>query len=87
MNNSLNTELSIRNKLIPKSILGKMREADLSKSLSDQLLEDGYLLLRSVYDPVEVNVARQEILKRSAEVGEVKNPISAAIFSGTSNAY
>ena len=85
MNNSLNTELSIRNKLIPKSMLGKMREADLAKSLSDQLLEDGYLLLRSVYDPSTVNIARQEILKRLAEVGEVKNPISGAIFSGTSN--
>jgi ectoine hydroxylase-related dioxygenase (phytanoyl-CoA dioxygenase family) len=61
-----------------------MRETDLTKSLSHQLVEDGYLLLRSVYDPVEVNVARQEILERLAEVGEVKNPISAAIFSGTS---
>ena len=80
----MNNELLIKNKLIPKSILGEMRETDLTKSLSHQLVEDGYLLLRSVYDPVEVNVARQEILERLAEVGEVKNPISAAIFSGTS---
>jgi len=85
MNNILNNELSIKNKLIPKSILGEMCEADLTKSLSDQLVEDGYLLLRSVYDPLQVNVARQEILERLAEVGEVKEPISAAIFSGTSN--
>ena len=48
----MNNELSIKNKLIPKSILGEMREADLTKSLSDQLVEDGYLLLRSVYDPL-----------------------------------
>ena len=61
-----------------------MLEADQSKDLSAQLRDNGYLLLRSVYNPSDVQAARDEILKRLAEVGEVAEPISDAISTGTS---
>jgi len=84
MANIQNARLTIKNKTVPKAFLGNLAEADYSKSLSSQLAKDGYILLRSVYDPSDVSAARKEVLARLAEVGEVANPISEAIASGTS---
>ena len=75
---------TIKDELIPAERLASMVEADQTMDLSAQLRDNGYLLLRSVYSPSDVQAARDEILKRLAEVGEVAEPISDAISTGTS---
>ena len=76
---------TIKDEVIPAEKLASMLEADQSKDLSVQLRDNGYLLLRSVYNPSDVQAARDEILRRLAEVGEVAEPISDAISTGTSD--
>ena len=78
-------KFTIKDELIPAERLASMVEADQTKDLSAQLRDNGYLLLRSVYNPSDVQAARDEILKRLAEVGEVAEPISDAISTGTSD--
>ena len=75
---------TIKDEVIPAERVSSLVEADHTKELSSQLNENGYLLLRSVYRPSDVKAARDEILKRLAEVGEVAVPISDAIFTVTS---
>lgn len=84
MRNILDARLTIKKTPVPKSYIDELCEADCNISLFGQLKSNGYLLLRSVYDPSEINAARKEVLTRLAEVGEVKNPILEAIASGTS---
>ena len=64
-------KFTIKDELIPAERLASMVESDQTKDLSAQLRDNGYLLLRSVYNPSDVQAARDEILKRLAEVGEV----------------
>jgi len=52
--------------------------------LRARLQEDGYLLLRGVFDPAAVAAARHEIFSRLAEVDEVREPVEAGIASGES---
>ena len=78
-------KFTIKDEPIPAERLASMVEADQTKDLSVQLRDNGYLLLRSVYNPSDVQAARDEILKRLAEVGEVAEPISDAISTGTSD--
>ena len=75
---------TIKDEVIPAERVSSLVEADHTEELSSQLNENGYLLLRSVYRPSDVKAARDEVLKRLAEVGEVVEPISDAIFTGTS---
>ena len=77
-------KFTIKDEVIPAERLAAMVEADRTKDLSAQLRDNGYLLLRSVYRPSDVQAARDEILQRLAEVGEVAEPISDAISTGTS---
>ena len=63
-------KFTIKDELIPAERLASMAEADQTKDLSAQLQDNGYLLLRSVYNPSDVQAARDEILKRLAEVGD-----------------
>tara|TARA_B100001093_G_scaffold26571_1_gene23339 strand:- start:13 stop:930 length:918 start_codon:yes stop_codon:yes gene_type:complete len=84
MNDFFNTRLTIKKTQLPKLYVGELREADLNTNLFGQLESYGYLLLRSVYDPSEIDTARKEVLTRLAEVGEVKSPILEAIASGVS---
>jgi hypothetical protein len=52
--------------------------------LPHQLARDGYVLLRSALDRDLVWQARREVLERLAAVGEIDEPIDAAVASGTS---
>lgn len=54
------------------------------EQLRARLKEDGYLLLRGVFDPAAIAAARHEIFSRLAEVGEVREPVEAGIASGES---
>lgn len=50
-----------------------------------QLLErDGYLLLRNALPADQIQKARQDVLERLAGVGEIAQPIEAAVATGTS---
>ena len=51
---------TIKDEVIPAEKLASMLEADQSKDLSAQLRDNGYLLLRSVYNPSDVQAARDE---------------------------
>ena len=53
-------------------------------ALQARLAEDGYLFLRAAVDPELVQAARREVFQRLYEVGELKSPPSAGIFSGKS---
>ena len=44
-------KFTIKDELIPAERLASMVEADQTKDLSAQLRDNGYLLLRSVYNP------------------------------------
>lgn len=74
-------------RLSPESV-GAM--TDTSPLLADgaalrrRFAEDGYLFLRGVLDRSEVLAARREVLARMAEVGEIAEPVEAALPTGTS---
>lgn len=73
---------------IPMELLGRLRESgDCSSSpnsLWERLNEDGYLLLRSVIPPADILAAREEILTRLEEVGEIAPPAIEGIVTGRS---
>jgi len=75
---------SLKGVPVPNSFVDEFRVADIDGNLARQLNADGYLLLRGVHDPVEVEAARQEVLHRMAEVGEVSEPVVDGLASGTS---
>lgn len=77
--------LTLRGAPVSNDLLGELRVADLNGDLADQLSQRGYLLLRGVYDPADVDAARLEVLHRLAEVGEVKDPVENGLASGTSS--
>ena len=66
-------KFTIKDELIPAERLASMVEADQTKDLSAQLRDNGYLLLRSVYNPSDVQAARDEILKRLAVLAFLMN--------------
>lgn len=76
--------LTVNGAAVPNAYIGEMRPADLNDDLAHQLGETGYLLLRDVHDPVEVDAARREVLHRLAEVGEVSDPVESGQASGVS---
>ncbi len=76
--------LTVSGTPVPDAALGELCAADLNGDLAQQLSQRGYLLLRGVHDPVEVEAARKEVLHRLAEVGEVKDPVESGLASGTS---
>jgi hypothetical protein len=76
--------LTVNGAPVPDAAVGELCAADLNGNLAQQLSQRGYLLLRGVYDPVEVDDARQEVLHRLAEVGEVKDPVDSGLASGKS---
>lgn len=78
------TNLTINGVSVPVASIGRLRAANMDEDLADQLDRDGYLLLRGVHDPGDVEAARLEILGRLAEVGEVSEPIENGLASGTS---
>lgn len=76
--------LSVAGAAVPDASVDELRTADLNGDLAQQLGDNGYLLLRDVHDPVEVDAARQEVLHRLAEVGEVSDPVENGLASGIS---
>lgn len=76
--------LTVNGAAVPNAYIGEMRPADLNDDLAHQLGETGYLLLRDVHDPVEVDAARREVLHRLAEVGEVSDSVESGQASGVS---
>lgn len=53
-------------------------------ALRARLAEDGYLFLPGLLDRDDVLAARREVLARMAEVGEIAEPVDAAMPTGTS---
>ncbi len=76
-------KLTFNGALIPDEHLGELRNADLNGDLAER----GYLLLRGLHDPAEVDAARREVLQRLSEVGEVKDPFEKGLASGTSKRH
>jgi hypothetical protein len=76
--------LTLKGISVANSLVDELRPVDLEGDLAEQLNRGGYLLLRGVHDPAEVEAARREVLGRMAEVDEVKDPIQLGIGSGTS---
>ena len=85
MNIKSSKSLSMQGEIIPADLLKKMDESFLNEDLSSKLVRDGYLLLRSVYDPNKVEVAREEILWHLHQVGEVNEPYHLGVYSGKSH--
>lgn len=76
--------LTLNSAPVPLETVGKLSTADMATDLFTQLERDGFLLLRGVHDPIEVEAARCEVLHRLEEVGEVTEPVELGIESGTS---
>ena len=76
--------LTVNGAAVPDIFVDELRPADLNSDLAQQLGDKGYLLLRHVHDPVEVDAARKEVLHRLAEVGEVSDPVESGLASGLS---
>jgi hypothetical protein len=76
--------LSLNGVPVPHESVGELRVADGNTDLAEQLERDGYLLLRGVHNPADVETARREVLHRLATVGEVTEPIQDGIASGSS---
>lgn len=76
--------LTIQGRPIPEQLVGELVEADLNGDLGAQLEQEGYLLLRGVHSADDVQAARNEVLKRLAEVDEVAEPAADGIATGRS---
>ena len=73
---------------VPPECLGALRELPDWRSQAGQLparlVQDGYLLLRGALPPAQVQAARREVLERLAAVGEIAEPVDAAVATGSS---
>ncbi|MDA0834744.1 MAG: phytanoyl-CoA dioxygenase family protein [Planctomycetota bacterium] len=78
----------IQGEPIPAELLGELTpaafDANNSVGLQKQLLDDGYLFFRRLFDVEDVMAVRDEVFGRLAEVGEIKQPVRDGIFTGTS---
>jgi len=54
------------------------------EALRDRLHRDGYLFVRGLIDAEEVLAARREVFRRLAEVGEIKEPSEAGLWTRSS---
>jgi len=78
------TTLTIQGRPVPEQLVGDLVEADLNGDLAAQLEREGYLLLRGVHAPANVQAARQEVLERLVAVEEVAEPAADGIATGRS---
>ncbi len=73
---------------VPPSLLAPLNEiADwrsVQSELPERLARDGYVLLRNALDHDLVRQARREVLAQLAAVGEIADPVDAAVASGIS---
>jgi hypothetical protein len=74
---------------IPPELLGPLNETATplpdGETLRASLERDGYLLLRGLIDPSDIQAAREEVFARLGEVGEIIEPSADGVFSGQSN--
>lgn len=82
------TTTQIQQLEVPPELLGSLEEYQ-GESLDQQAFrqaieQDGYLLLRGLLDRTAVLAAREEVMTRLHEVGEVKAPPIDGIATGTS---
>ena len=75
---------SINKQSIPNYLIKELNISKTSDDLKHNLLKDGYLFIRNIYNKEDIKSAKDSILKQLHEVGEVKNPYSEGIFSGVS---
>ena len=62
-------------KKVPEKLLGKLNETSVNSSnklLNENLNKDGYLFLKNVVSPKEVELARNEVFKKLYEINEIK---------------
>ena len=78
------TALTIQGRPVPEHLVGALAEADLDADFGEQLEQDGYLLLRAINAPEDVQAARREVLARLAEVDEVAEPAEDGVATGRS---
>jgi len=73
---------------VPAALLAPLNEVadwrSAGAQLPQQLARDGYVLLRNALDRDLVRQARHAVLERLAAVGEIAEPVDAAVASGTS---
>ncbi|MCY7307777.1 MAG: phytanoyl-CoA dioxygenase family protein [Rhodoferax sp.] len=78
----------IAGKAVPPSQLGRLNEISDWRSQPDALPQclarDGYVLLRNALGRDQVMAARLDVLERLAAVGEIAEPLAAAVASGNS---
>lgn len=78
----------IAGRSVPPDRLGTLNEVPdwraVRKQLPQQLERDGYLLLRNALPVDRVQRARRDVLERLAAVGEIAQPVEAAVATGTS---
>jgi len=73
---------------VPPDCLGRLHEIphwrDALQQLPTLLERDGYVLLREALPAGWVRAARHDVLERLAAVGEIAEPVEAAVATGTS---
>ena len=83
-------QIVARGEPIPAALLAPLldssqllREADPTR-LQQRFHEQGYLFVKQFFDRDDIMAARQEILQRLVEVGEIAEPALEGIFTGVS---
>ena len=78
----------IAGKAVPAASLGRLNEVADWRLARDRLpgllARDGYVVLRGALAREQVMAARHEVLSRLATVGEIAEPVDAAIATGSS---
>lgn len=78
----------INEQIVPADILSSYRDStDAScdgEELRQRFQRDGYIFIRGVVPEAAVQSAREEVFGRLAEVGEIADPPTDGIFTGTS---
>lgn len=83
-----NTTATVAGQPVPPEILGHLREIPdwraVPEQLPGRLAQDGYLLLRGALPAAQVRAARLAVLAQLASVGEIAEPLDAAVATGHS---
>lgn len=78
----------VQGRPVPDGLMGELPDSaallDRPAALRERLAADGFLYLKGVLDKALVAAARAEVFQRLVAVGEVAEPASEAIATGTS---
>ena len=73
---------------VPADLVGELPDSaallERPQALRERMVADGFVYLKGVLDRALVTAARQEVFERLVAVGEVAEPASAGIATGTS---